>query len=246
LWPDPLGGFEKYQKFVSLMGQDPIHKSNAPQAVLRQTHFSNRSALSSNNHSLREIPGVHVDVAAFEVAYNEDRCLWYADLFFDPQMATSYYPFVRLALARYQFYSVEGVELSPVVLSDFIQLAPDRHLNIEFHDDKLFSFNLSGYGPAGRASNYVEVSVQTHDPGIPGELGWVEASNTGRIYGKPTHTANYWYFAGRMSLPVPRGSEPMRILVQEFETYIVDREYYFAKRVTPKGSRVVYTDTVEI
>jgi len=33
--------------------------------------------------------------------------------------------------------------------------------------------------------------------------------------------------------------------VQEFETYVVDREYYFAYNLPPKGSRVVYADTVE-
>ncbi len=128
LWPDPAGGFENYQKYVSLMGQDPIHSSNPPLAVLRQEHFPNRSAFSRDNLLLRELPGTNVNVAAFDVQYNEERGLWYADLFFDPQMSTSYYPFVRLALARYQPYSVQDVELSPVVLADFIQLAPDRHL----------------------------------------------------------------------------------------------------------------------
>jgi hypothetical protein len=246
LWPDPAGGFEDFQKYVSLMGQDPIHSSNPPQAVLQQAHFPNRNSLSSNNLLLKELPGKLVDVAAFDVQYNEQRCLWYADLAFDPQMSTSYYPFVRLALARYQFYSVEGLELSPVVLSDFIQLAPDRHLNIQFHDEQLFSFNLSGYGPGERASNYVTVTVQTHDPGIPGELGWVDAQSSGRVYGQRTQQPNHWFFAGRMVLPAARGAQPMRILVQEFETYVVDREYYFKWDVSPKGSRVVYTDAVEV
>jgi hypothetical protein len=246
LWPDPAGGFEDHQKYVSLMGQDPIHSSNLPQAVLRHEHFPNRSSLSSNNLTLRELPGFNVDVAAFDVWYNEERRLWYADLFFDPQMSTSYYPFVRLALTRYQFYSVEGVELSPVVLSDFIQLAPDRHLNIEFHDDQLFSFNLSGYGPGERASNYVIATVQTRDPGIPGGLGWVEANNSGPIFGSYTHLTNYWNFASRMYLPHVRGSQPMRILVQEYERYVVDRENQRLTYTPPKGSRVVYVDTVDI
>jgi hypothetical protein len=246
LWPDPAGGFADFQKYVSLMGQDPIHSSNPPQAVLQLEHFTNRHAFSRTGVPLRELPGKNFNVAAFDVQYNEERNLWYADLLFDPQMSTSYYPFVRLALARYQYYSVQGVELSPVVLSDFIQLAPDRHLNIQLHNEQLFSFNLSGYGPGKRASNYVTVSVQTHDPGIPGELGWIEALNSGPMFGKPTSHPNHWYFAGKMALPAQRGSQPMRILVQEFETYVVDREYYFKWDATPKGSRVVYADAVEI
>jgi hypothetical protein len=246
LWPDPAGGFENYQKYVSLMGQDPIHSSNPPQAVLQQQHFPNRSVFSRNGVPLRELPGVNLNVAAFEVQYNQERKLWYGDLFFNPQLSTSYYPFVRLALSRFQPYSVDGVELSPVVLADFIQLAPDRRLNIQFHDERLFTFNLSGYGPGERSSNYITTTVQTHDPGIPGELGWVEALNSGPIFGKPTIIPNYWQFTGRLMLPDLRGSQPMRILVQEYETYVVDREYFFTKAPPPTGSRVVYTDAVEV
>ena len=244
LWPDAAGGFENYQKYVSLMGQDPIHSSNPPHAVLQQQHFPNRHALSRDNLLLRELPATNVNVAAFDVAYNEDRGLWYSDLFFDTQMSTSYYPFVRLALARYQPYSVQDVELSPVVLADFIQLAPDRHLTVRFHGEQFISFTVRGYGPGERTSNYVTATLQIHDPGIPGELGWVDATNSGSIYGTPTNQPNYWIFNGRMPLPFARGSQPMRLLVQEYETYVVDREYYFAKSIPPKGSRVVYADTV--
>ena len=246
LWPDPAGGFENYQKYVSLMGQDPIHSSNPPQAVLQQEHFPNRNAFSRNGVSLRELPGTNLNVAAFDVEYNEDRSLWYSDLFFDPHKSTSYYPFVRLALARYQPYSVQGIELSPVVLADFIQLAPDRRLNIHFHDDQQFSFNLSGYGPGDRTSNYVTVTIQIRDPGIPGELGWVDALSSSHTFGSPTKQPNYWNFIGRMMLPAPRGSQPIRILVQEYETYIIDHEYYFYSKLPPKGNRVVYTDAVEM
>ena len=83
-------------------------------------------------------------------------------------------------------------------------------------------------------------------PGFPGELGWVEALNSGPIFGEPTIVPNYWQFTGRLMLPAPRGSQPMRFLVQEYETYIVDREYFFAKAPPPKGSRVVYADALEV
>jgi hypothetical protein len=49
-----------------------------------------------------------------------------------------------------------------------------------------------------------------------------------------------------MSLPYARGSQPMRILVQEFERYVVDRENQRLTLSPPKGSRVVYTDAVEV
>ena len=42
----------------------------------------------------------------------------------------AYFPFIRLALARYQPMSVPGAHLSNVVLADFMPLAADRWLNV--------------------------------------------------------------------------------------------------------------------
>ena len=44
--------------------------------------------------------------------------------------SSAYFPFVRLALARYQPDSMPECHLSPVVLADFTQLAPDRSLTV--------------------------------------------------------------------------------------------------------------------
>jgi len=45
-----------------------------------------------------------VAVAGHTVSYDQDRSLWYSDIQFDwsTKSGTSYFPFVRLALARYQ------------------------------------------------------------------------------------------------------------------------------------------------
>jgi hypothetical protein len=70
-----------------------------------------------------------VEVAPHDVFYDEERDLWYCDI----EVATgrSYYPFIRLALARYQPVSVDGAHLSNIVLADFMSLAPDRWLNVQ-------------------------------------------------------------------------------------------------------------------
>jgi hypothetical protein len=68
-----------------------------------------------------------VEIAPHDVRYDEDRRLWYCDV----EIATgSYYPFIRLALARYQPISVTGAHLSNVVLADIMPLAADRWLNV--------------------------------------------------------------------------------------------------------------------
>jgi hypothetical protein len=68
-----------------------------------------------------------VEVAPHDVQYDADRRLWYCDI----EVNTgSYYPFIRLALARYQPTSITGAHLSNVVLADIMPLAADRWVNV--------------------------------------------------------------------------------------------------------------------
>jgi len=69
-----------------------------------------------------------VDVAPHDVFYDEERRLWYCDI--EIAESSSYYPFIRLALARYQPVSLYGTYLSDIVLADFMQLTTDRWLNV--------------------------------------------------------------------------------------------------------------------
>lgn len=69
-----------------------------------------------------------VEIAPHDVFYDEDRRLWYCDIEID--QGASYWPFVRLALARYQPTSVFGAHLSEVVLADFLPLTADRWLTV--------------------------------------------------------------------------------------------------------------------
>jgi hypothetical protein len=69
-----------------------------------------------------------VEIAPHDVFYDADRRLWYCDI--EIAAGAAYFPFVRLALARYQPVSVEGAHLSNIVLADFMSLAPDRWLNV--------------------------------------------------------------------------------------------------------------------
>jgi hypothetical protein len=73
-------------------------------------------------------PEFLVDIAPHDVFYDPDRQLWYCDI--EVTWGASYYPFIRLALARYQPTSVPGAHLSKVVLADFMPLVSDRWLNV--------------------------------------------------------------------------------------------------------------------
>jgi hypothetical protein len=83
-----------------------------------------------------------VEIAPHDVRYDADRQLWYCDI----EVHTgAYYPFIRLALARYQPTSITGAHLSNVVLADIVPLPADRWLNIT-HTDGGARRHVSVYG----------------------------------------------------------------------------------------------------
>ena len=112
-------------------------------------------------------PQMQLEIAPHDVFYDPDRQLWYCDLEID--WGTSYYPFVRLALARYQPVSVSGAHLSHVVLADFMQLVPDRWLEVTRTANQgtrhvsLFGFTYSDSSSHQEAQNAPMASVKLLD-----------------------------------------------------------------------------------
>lgn len=94
-----------------------------------------------------------VDVVPHDVFWDADRALWYCDI--EITHGDSYFPFVRLALARYQPSSLSGSHLSNVVLADFCALAPNRWLTISGSNPTRRSVRVFGNAPE-LTSGYAE------------------------------------------------------------------------------------------
>ena len=110
--------------YVTEWGNDPVWQSPASKPTPTVADFPLHTGYASGL-TLAELPGTcRVVVAAHDVFWSPERKLWYCDIEIDA--GDAYFPFVRLALARYQPHSVDGAHLSRVVMTDFIQLAPDR------------------------------------------------------------------------------------------------------------------------
>ena len=152
---EPAG--KPYKKFVTQWGNDPIWESSSrhrPDAEGRELSAgadharSDRRVAAAVRAADRSRPAagaVRHDQPAESVGdavrrrdarrrrparrrLDAERRLWYCDL--DINFGASYFPFVRLALARYQPVSVHGAALSNIVLADFMSLAPDRWLTV--------------------------------------------------------------------------------------------------------------------
>jgi hypothetical protein len=153
LWPGPSSisiahdeQHEKIKPFVTQWGLDPVFLSGPITALPTLDAFKlSKQEYKATGLVLEEVPDedLAVNIAGHEVAYDSERKLWYCDMQIDA--GNTYYPFIRLALVRYQPYSLskavtgfdtvvdpgrDNVHLSRVVLADFIQLAPDRFASV--------------------------------------------------------------------------------------------------------------------
>lgn len=127
------GSMEKYTPYYTHWGVDPILQSTQPQGYSPRFQDFRRNPVYDSDLEYPDVNNRRAAVAAYPVHFDKDRQLWYCDIAINTQ--EMYFPFVKLALARYQQHSVkvekEDVCLSPVVMTNFNQLVPDRKTTIE-------------------------------------------------------------------------------------------------------------------
>ncbi len=157
----PAVGMDALAPYITQWGMDPVWRSvPTPTSWTPGLQNFRNAVATESNLTLDELPGARVSVAGYVVGwwdeagnltgYDEQRQLWYCDIELDP--GQSYYPFVRLALTRYQPNSISwqgadpgDVKLSRVVLADFAQLTPDRFASVTFASAVTLNVGVTGY-----------------------------------------------------------------------------------------------------
>ena len=183
-----------------------------------------------------------ITVCIFDVKPDASRQLWYCDIDMDP--GTAYFPFVRLALARYQVNSISGAHLSPVVLADFAQLVPDRTASVVPDTQNPNQVLVTVAGVQGSAApartSVVEVSVEESNPNVPGDISWTPVAGS-----KPNllPRVNNREWRGSLNLPA-RESKQYRVVIKEFEVFDTTGEA--DSPVRKEERRLVYADTVPL
>ncbi|MFB6840552.1 hypothetical protein [Streptomyces sp. NPDC056361] len=203
-WPSPSAPADVL-RYVSVAGRDPIWTTGAPPPVL------SRSDVVAPRADRADLPELEraLDVIAYPVRFDEEADRWYADIDLSPLVAASYFPFVRLALARYQAHTVDGVPtLSSSVRTEPVQLPPHRRLVVTRTTGRA-TVLVDGLGPAGPRSNLVRSELQVRsDPAADGGAGWNTVFRTSGTLGQSRD----------LDLPAT-GDRPQRIVVQEYETH---------------------------
>lgn len=100
-----------------------------------------------------------VRVLGYQPEYDEASGRWFADIAL--QETPALWPFVRLAVARYQPQSIEGASLSPVALTSWVQPLPTRTLTVGRPDAQHVQVTLTGVVNWLRPRGPI--------PGLPGE-----------------------------------------------------------------------------
>lgn len=189
--------------FVSQWGADPLWRSAdvAPRAmsVLQLDNLLHVARLDDRSRPglpvtppvqlpLVTVPGQPiVTVVGYKPQYNAARGLWYVDIALDP--GEHFWPFLRLAVCRYQPESLPDCHLSAPVRCDFVQVPPERLTSVSRTDSRHVRVVVSGTvgvrDPVGQDGNvpaaladavdrnrYLVARLQRRDPLIDSDLGW--------------------------------------------------------------------------
>jgi hypothetical protein len=233
------------QPFVSGYGSDPVFTTGSV-GTPKVTDFPLAVHKGISLQLEEQISGIGwVDVAGHEVNWDKTRRLWFADIAVGA--GQSYFPFVKLALVRYQPASLPGIELSRVVQADFIQLTPNRSMGLTYPSGTEVNVEVLGPGylmtPNNRGTPdtmraYLQLkAVETSDP----DLQWIidPAQPDGTLLSVASSSEAITVWKGTVTLPKTRGTVPYRILVAEFEEHAV-------VRAGNLGAKATYLDAIEI
>ncbi|MCW2665616.1 MAG: uncharacterized protein JWN57_578, partial [Frankiales bacterium] len=210
------------------------------------------------------LPGAGPVLAVgYQPEFMPERGLWCVDVALDP--GTAFWPFVQLAVARYQPDSLPGLQLGPVTVCEWAQLAPERALTVARTDETHVQLTLSG--PVGTPrgltrrpdrervdtfaellgqSRTVRARLERRDPTVGTDLGWqVEAVTVLPVQGV-AGTRVTW--AGALQVPENRPARPghqldLRVVLEEEERLPADPSPQGQERTS---SRVVYRDEVAL
>jgi len=186
---------------------------------------------------LMDVPGrPGVRVLGYEPEFSQARNLWFVDIAFDP--ATAFWPFVRLAVSRYQPSSLSGLHLGPVHVCDYAQLAPERTATLTRPDDTHARIIVTGAVGAPRLADGQEIGRMTftevigltrrvrarlehRDASVGTDLGWATvAHETLPILGAAGPVVSW---SGQLELPTalpprtPGEESDWRVTVEEWE-----------------------------
>jgi len=282
----PGGADTGIEDIVSQWGQDPAWLSTPVQnraMAFELSDIMSVTGLDDRPEAARPVTrpvtlayeGVrgrpNVTVLGYRPEYNHDRRLWFVDIAIDP--GDRIWPFVRLAICRYQPESLPGCELSPPVKCDFQQLLPERTASVSRTDVRHVRVVVSGaigvrgipghepFPPSAvgrhqtiRRNRVMVARLQRADPNIPTDLGWETVDTRELIVRGTGRTQAEAAWVGELAAPedvhlTRPGSNPdWRVLIEEWEILPGDPDpsQTTAVPIPSERRRLVYAESLHL
>lgn len=231
---------DSLKPLVTQWGADLIWDANPAPVSAQKAHFKNTKLIPDKPPTLVEYPKDIFSVAGYEAVLDPDHKLWRVDIRIDT--GDSYWPFVRLALARFQPQSIDDAHLSRVFRSDFIQFPPTRHTKIMavsassihvtvngpvYFDSELIRTvwdDLSAFGgpPGSNGLSEIKAVIERCDPtdDLTNELAWKPIDATRVLFFQNPSAPGKW--EGGVTLNGTLGSGFFRLTIKEFEWFRTD------------------------
>ena len=257
-----------YSGYFTHWGIDPLHNSTQPDLLSPAPHDFRMNPIFDDNVQYPDMGTTHANVVAYPVMFDEERQEWFCDLAINP--GNMYFPFLKLALARYQPHSVHkgetDVSLSPVVMADMMQLMPDRTTVIQFKKEDVnskFTVTVTGviYSDISnpfKLSNYVRISLIDSRIGQP-IYGLVDDGvNTKDLRDEKVEKEiterdvanNRFKISVEFRLPHAYRTATFQVVIEEFERgpkkMKVPPEYENRVEQSDETDRLVYADVFKI
>jgi hypothetical protein len=246
--------FARVRPWVSEWGHDPIWTSGTlPKDFIRASSFSG-ATINTGVALAENTGGPLVSVASFPVEFDNELKRWFADVRLD--IGAAYTPFVRLAVCRWQPWTVVGLNNSEIVMCDFIQQMPDRTFAVSYTPTATAAtVTLSGptyvsgsvvhefagdtTTPIGRsASAYVERRKSTND------LDWEAVPGNYSVTLAPPATYDpgpaVGLILGTLPLPPREAGYEYRVQIREHERHST------AEKTTSTALRLVFVETLPL
>ena len=133
-----LGG--NYTNIYTHWGADPLFNSALPQLTSPSAGSFRLNPVLDKDLIYPQQPeqtDTKATAVAYPVEFDKDRQLWYCDIAINTEQM--YFPFIKLALARYQQHSLRtentDVCLSSVVMAGMMQLVPERNSTLKVSNE---------------------------------------------------------------------------------------------------------------
>jgi hypothetical protein len=137
LKPITMIGSTGYTDYFTHWGSDPLFASAVPESYSPSPANFRLNPVVDDNLVYPGRDNTKATAVAYPVEFDKERQMWYCDIALNTD--DMYFPFIKLALARYQAHSLRindtDVCLSAVVMAGMIQLVPERKTTLKLAPD---------------------------------------------------------------------------------------------------------------